>query len=635
MEKRYMDLFPLARNIKRHIIFHAGPTNSGKTYAAFEALMSSDNGVYAAPLRLLALEGYEHLSSSLHEQAGMLTGEEEWCNASSTHMSCTVEMTPLNRIFETAVIDEVQMIADDDRGSAWTRAILGVAAKNVHLVGSPETLPIITSLAGMTGDTLEVIKYDRKCDLLPLPFSISDPSELENGDAVIAFSRRSVLSLRARLLKEGISVATVYGDLSPEVRRSEAQRFRSGAAKVLVATDAIGMGLNLPIRRILFSETEKYNGTHMEDLSITSVKQIAGRAGRYGIHETGFFGTFEKENQEHASFLAMYGDLNSASSLITKAVFEPSPKHAREFWVNDDPDEGEGDLCSSITDFYEHYEEPLFRQTARFWDPNRYLYPEADLACALMYAPVRFSRGKWDPARSHKLYDEFAFNRSVKTPIFALSKLKNSSDMQEAESYQHAATLYFWLAKRWPEALPYADQVRKTRDQVAKLMAEALGSEDLLGYPCQDCGIVLTEGSHHALCDTCFSYRYGDYDDHSYEDDGFYEDEEDEFEEMGKAHQRRIDDKKALTKLGPLKKLHEVAQILGVREALFSSWVSRFIVRPTTDYLYVKEGWNEEDINKLKLRVPALLIEHPHTKKEINEIERQERIKNKQRRTSD
>lgn len=622
MEEHYKDLFPLARTMTRRFVFHAGPTNSGKTHAALEALISAGDGVYAAPLRLLALEGYDRLSDALPDRSAMRTGEEEIGAEDATHISCTIEMLPVDRPLSVAVIDEIQMIADRERGGAWTRAVIGAAAREVHLVGGAEALPVVEALVAMTGDTLDVVRYARKCPLLPLDETVADESALEAGDAVIAFSRRAVLALRARLIKAGIPVAVVYGDLSPEVRRKEAERFRKGEAKVLVATDTVGMGLNLPIRRVLFSETERFDGVRTRPLPRTSVIQISGRAGRYGIHEAGFFGTFRQGKEDHAAFIAAHGEASSGPALITQAVLEPDPEHVRAFWLDDDPEEGQDDLYSSVLGFLEHYKKPVFIGTTRYWDDNLYSWGDADFVCSLINAPVRFSRGHWDPARAHELYDEFTNGESISTPLFALSRIKNSQDLTEAESYQHAATLYFWLAKRWPADFPDVDIVRETRDRVAGLMADVLGSRDILSRSCSTCGRDLDPDFPYGKCAGCFSPRYSAW---NYAEDSTYDDDDEDFEEIWEEiRQKEERDQAEAAKLGPLAGIRRVAKAIGVRQKLLQSWVNQGLVAPSTAGLSVKAGWTRADIDKLKGEVLALRQECPYTKKEANKRRAQE-----------
>ncbi len=256
-----------------------GPTNSGKTYSALERLKEADSGYYLAPLRLLALEGYETLKRD-GVNVSLITGEEEIIDEDSTHIASTIEMMNGDVEVEVAVIDEIQMISDRDRGWAWANAIIGAPAKEVILTGSSNALEAIRELCGYLNEPLEVIEFQRKNELKVL----QKPTKLKNLDkktAIIAFSRRDVLNLKGQLAKR-YRVSVIYGNLSPEVRREEARRFREGESDILIATDAISMGLNLPIKTLLFAQYSKFDGLNRRDLNSSEVIQIAGRAGRFG-----------------------------------------------------------------------------------------------------------------------------------------------------------------------------------------------------------------------------------------------------------------------------------------------------------------------------------------------------------------
>ncbi|MGX7708718.1 helicase-related protein [Methylobacterium sp. Gmos1] len=290
----YIEKFAAARRLGRRIVFHMGPTNSGKTYAALKVLTEAATGTYLAPLRLLALENYETLlERGLH--AGMVTGEEVLGEAGPTHTARTIETADLTRPVEVAVIDEIQMLADPDRGWAWTNALFGVPAKTVIVCGSDDALAYVRRAAEAAGESLEVVPFVRKTPLVLL----EQPVPLENvepGDAVVAFSRRAVHENREILVAAGHRVATIYGALSPEVRRAEAARFRTGEADVLVTTDAIGMGLNLgPLKRVVFSAVRKYDGTGERALTNSEIRQIAGRAGRFGHQDVGYVAACEED----------------------------------------------------------------------------------------------------------------------------------------------------------------------------------------------------------------------------------------------------------------------------------------------------------------------------------------------------
>lgn len=268
----------------REFEYFVGPTNSGKTHAAIEILRAAGSGVYLAPLRLLALEVYERLND-LGAPASLVTGEERILNPAARYVSSTVEMVDLQRRLDVAVVDEAQMLEDAQRGWAWTLAIAGVRAKRVVLCGSAEGLHAARRLADRLGVPMTVRSFERKNPLRVVP-AIALP-QLRRGDAVVGFSRKAVVELQNAVAKLGFTSAAIYGSLSPAVRRREAERFRDGSADVLIATDAIGLGLNLPIRRLIFSAIEKFDGVADRLLTPYEIRQIAGRAGRFGIHEDG------------------------------------------------------------------------------------------------------------------------------------------------------------------------------------------------------------------------------------------------------------------------------------------------------------------------------------------------------------
>ena len=288
----YPDTFEKARRLQRSVTLYVGPPNSGKTHAAFERLAQAHDGAYLAPLRLLALEGRDRLVAR-GVACSLLTGEESVPDPEAGLVSSTIEMVNTSQAIDLAVIDEAQMIFDTYRGWAWTQAIVAVPANELIIICSAYAVPALQTLLGLCGERATVREFERKqhVDLLPAPVPIY---ALKRGDAVVAFSRRDVLMLRDQIATSGHAVSVIYGALPPEVRRREAERFASGESDILVATDAIGMGLNLPIRRVLFSTMTKFDGQTDRTLDESEVHQIAGRAGRFGLHEEGFAGVLKE-----------------------------------------------------------------------------------------------------------------------------------------------------------------------------------------------------------------------------------------------------------------------------------------------------------------------------------------------------
>ena len=276
-----------ARAMKRHFILHVGETNTGKTYASIERLMEAESGVYLAPLRLLALEIQDKLNSQ-NIACSLLTGEEEDILNYAYHVSSTIEKLQLGTPYDVCVIDEAQMIADKQRGWAWTRAILGVLAPEIHICMAPEALDIVIKLIKDCNDTYEVIKHTRDTELVfeDEPFNLN--KDVKKGDALVVFGKKKALAVSAQLLNNNIKTSIIYGSLPYSTRKKQFERFLDGETEVIVCTDAIGMGVNLPIKRIVFLETRKYDGVSLRKLNVSEIKQIAGRAGRKGIYDKGY-----------------------------------------------------------------------------------------------------------------------------------------------------------------------------------------------------------------------------------------------------------------------------------------------------------------------------------------------------------
>lgn len=249
-----------ARAMTRHFHLHIGPTNSGKTYNALKALAGAETGAYAGPLRLLAHEVWERLNlgsvgglDGQGKECNLLTGEERRIVSSGAGlMSCTVEMLPLGGPeggFDVVVIDEIQMMGDAQRGGAWTKAVIGVCAKEIHLCGDETTVELLQDLIPSLGDSMTIHRYNRLTPLQVADESLGgDWEKVEAGDAVVTFSRSNIYAIKKQI--EGIAAkkcAVIYGALPPETRADQARDFNDedGRCEVLVASDAVGMGLNL------------------------------------------------------------------------------------------------------------------------------------------------------------------------------------------------------------------------------------------------------------------------------------------------------------------------------------------------------------------------------------------------------
>lgn len=318
------------RMMERNFCIHVGPTNSGKTYQALEDLKKSTSGMYLAPLRLLAIEVQDNLESC-GVRCNLITGEEEIISEFSSHISATVEKADYSKEYDVVVIDEVQMIGDRDRGGSWTNAIMGIRAKTIHICTSPSALNLITNLINMCDDKFEIIEHTRNTELIMDKRKFESFDDCKKGDALIVFSKKNVLTVASMLMERGIKSSIIYGSLPYTTRRSQMERFLNGETDVVVTTDAISMGLNLPIERVVFIDYFKYDGYSSRPLYDEEVRQIAGRAGRYGIYDTGYVNAMSNYSEIKKKLNKPYKEIKKAKLNIPISILE-----------------AEGDLASNI-----------------------------------------------------------------------------------------------------------------------------------------------------------------------------------------------------------------------------------------------------------------------------------------------
>ncbi len=494
----FKNLFPLARELKRKIIFHVGPTNSGKTYTALKELEAATTGYYLAPLRLLALEGYENLKKE-GIAVSLITGEEEIIDEESTHISSTIEMMNAAVDVDVCVIDEIQMIADRDRGWAWANALIGVPARKVILTGSSNALHAVKELCAYLDEELEVVHFERKNELAMLPNPTS-MKHIEPQTAIVAFSRRDVLSLKQQL-SDKYSVSVVYGNLSPEVRREEARRFREGESQILVATDAIAMGLNLPIKTLLFSKDNKFDGLRRRELLPTEVHQISGRAGRYGFEEKGYVGALDE----------------TALTTITSAFHMPLPDLKLPVSVMASLEHvmliGEILETDNILDIL-----AFFADNMEFEGP----FVAANIDSMLEIAAI-VSEYTLDlktrfylscaPASISSPYIESVFHRYIRQieaggkvlyiPPRDLPAFAQTNDMLlNAEDRVREISLYLWLSFKFPDIFEDTAKAIAARVRLNNFIENSL-RQGHFTKQCRRCGKVLDFSYRFSICDEC------------------------------------------------------------------------------------------------------------------------------------
>ena len=330
------------------IIALLGPTNTGKTYVAIEKMLEFNSGIFGLPLRLLAREVYDKCIEKVGvNNVALITGEEKIIPNTASYFICTVESMPKNKVVEFIAVDEIQMCADKERGHIFTERMLeSRGTKLTMFLGSQIMAKILEEL-------VDNVEFERKDRYSKLSYSgIKKISRLERKVAIIAFSIEEVYAIAELVRRQKGGAAVIMGSLSPKTRNSQVGLYQSGDVDYLIATDAIGMGLNMDIDEIYFSSLKKFDGKKTRRLNLIEMSQIAGRAGRY--KNDGGFGTtgdcetlnsdeIEKiENHQLPNTKAIYWrnsklNFENPEKLITSLELKPDRKNLLR--ANDSLDE--------------------------------------------------------------------------------------------------------------------------------------------------------------------------------------------------------------------------------------------------------------------------------------------------------
>ena len=254
-----------------------GPTNTGKTFLAIETMLSFNSGMIGFPLRLLAREVYDKIIKKINpENVALITGEEKIIPINARYFLCTVESMPIDKKLEFVGIDEIQMCSDHERGHIFTDRLLNLRGEKLTMFMGSQTMENILS---NLKENIEFIQKDRYSKLSYAGYK--KISRIERKSAIIAFSAEDVYAIAELLRRQKGGCAIVMGSLSPKTRNSQVSLYQSGDVDYLVATDAIGMGINMDLNNIYFSNLKKFDGKKLRRLNLAEIGQIAGRAGRY------------------------------------------------------------------------------------------------------------------------------------------------------------------------------------------------------------------------------------------------------------------------------------------------------------------------------------------------------------------
>ena len=499
-----------ARRLTRTWTALLGPTNSGKTHRAIEAMTAVTHAIYLSPLRLMALENQERIES-MGVPCSLVTGEEEIIREGATHYCCTVEEFARFRHqhWDVVVIDEVQMMADSQRGWAWVDALVSAYTPELIMTGPMLIQPSLKTLCDLCEDHL-VVKRTKRLSPVEVARRATSLKQLDEGSMLVAFSRKTVLELKALLEMTGKSVSVVYGALSPEVRREQARRFREGEADLMVATDAVGMGLNLPAHTLCFYTDEKYDGIQNRQLRVQEVKQIGGRAGRFGHHDSGTITALDGQTLQSIRQL-----FYSADQPVDLSQFQvrPSIEHLRAIaelmedssllraWLTFNRNINYG------AEFISILPDELAEWIKLIDDP------QIDMSLRWIFACTPIRGGLDSPAATHaqQWLKKVAQNKQVDLP-----RLIIEADLATLESTLHIIETYLHLARTLPAHFPALEQAEGHRSLLNEAITRELSrrrkprSTDHrrvsgAASNCQKCGKAMPVLSRQfRLCQSCF-----------------------------------------------------------------------------------------------------------------------------------
>lgn len=505
LRNRLIDAFPkwrYAYREKQQIYLHIGEPNSGKTHDALQALKAAGSGWYLAPLRLLAYEIFDKLNDE-GVACDLLTGEEYIPVEGARVTAATIEMFNPLASGACVIIDEAQMLADADRGWAWTRAMMESAAPEMHIIGPPTARGLIGVLADAADIPCELVEHQR---LAPIKVAERHHTleSLPPYTILVAFSRHSVLDLKMKLERLGRAVSVVYGSLPPEVRRRQADRFATGETEICVATDAVGMGLNLPADVVCFYDVEKFDGKSDRLLYPNEVHQIGGRAGRYGLSRTGLISAtsrqqlrilrelYAQESQElkFARVAPTVDDLSMipgslAEQLGRWAELESIPEELRAVITT-------ADLAERI-------------ELAKMLSDEEIKRLGLAQALQLVNAPARKSTREFWLDCAHMILEGY----QIPLPPDAPAPIGNSGDLEATELSIASADIYLWLSRRkeFGEYCLAHQNVREERREWSLSIDEALLRDLDMARRCKRCGTTLQSRHRYRICENCYRGR--------------------------------------------------------------------------------------------------------------------------------
>lgn len=506
--EKLSDLFPVTRNNHRRFVIHLGPTNSGKTYDAVNALKRADKGIYLGPLRLLAYEQYQKLNDEGYP-CSLYTGEEHRIVENAKLQSSTVEIADTMEHYDVAVIDEAQMLDDRSRGWAWTRALLGLNADEIHVCAAPHAKDIIIYAIEECGDEYEVVEHKRQTPLLMDQEKFKfNAAYVKKGDALIVFSRRNVHAIARELQEMGKKCSVIYGNLPYDVRQEEARRFRDGETDIVVSTDAIGMGMNLPIKRVVFLEVSKYDGYNNRRLNTEEFRQIAGRAGRRGIYQEGYW--------------TVLGDKKMVQKIMDKRIPKITEAHVGF-------PESLIDIDAKLSDIIKKWNEIEL--------PKGYVHASLEhelLLCSileketenknLIYSFMMIPFDEKNPTLMEIWTRGFRLVKRKEKPTMQNLKaatFSNNISLDEAENLYKQYDLIYSLLEKFSKDEKEINKILQRKHDLSIKISEILKQSKLPHRSCKYCGRKLPWNHPYGMCERCHSERFPRRNRYNYWDDDY------------------------------------------------------------------------------------------------------------------
>lgn len=481
-KKPYHELFPCRENIRK-ITVYVAPTNSGKTYHScnrIKDLIMEDDRITAQcffPLRALAAQ----LKDEFVEEGfpcDLITGEEREFEENARITCCTTEIMDPGEYKDIIFIDECQMIFDRNKQAAYTRAILGAHCNELLLAVAPYFADaLVKILKKYTSDEIEIVTLERLCPLSSC--GEVNLNQIEKGDVIVAYRTKTIHSIAERLKDNGLKVGVIYGRMSPSARRTMIKEFMDSDCDCLVATDAIGMGLSIPAKRVLIAEGTKYDGISVRPLEDEEMRQVAGRAGRYKFYDEGFYGTLDI-----SSIMEKYTPLNLQkleSSIVIKEAFQTSSK------LNVCPDKN---IIRSVDDLN-------LEATLKVWQESvtihkdinvskenfEYLVNKAQfldcyslddrkiLVNLLFIVYPEEKNNTWEKA--YKLMVRKVINNESLTfnLYHKLDKGKFSDEIKDFEDHSLYLTLLSQFQRIFPELCPEEYEIRQKQDETGEMLS--------------------------------------------------------------------------------------------------------------------------------------------------------------------